>query len=336
MEKESNCRAGSSGEDFRNERKICFDDASVVLHSSSSEIRHPVAGRKEKGVVQGSAQQLNPLRCQVEGCNLDLKGAKAYYSRHKVCGMHSKSPMVIVSGLEQRFCQQCSRFRFHLLKEFDQGKRSCRSRLAGHNERRRKLPPGILPSRNGSRHGGIIMDFMHPMPPDAAKNMIWPTMRNNDGLITNHLQGRSVQSSGLVTSNALPAMFSSPELPFGECITGVSNSTCALSLLSTQPWDTATASAMRRNQRDPVVLGTTEFEMAQTSLTSSGLNASWAFRNHAAQSSSSNGMGLRQTQGAGNCQFSGEIQITQENRNCPEDVSSSELYDHLNDLQWPL
>lgn len=28
--------------------------------------------------------------------------------------------------------------RFHILAEFDKGKRSCRKRLAGHNERRRK------------------------------------------------------------------------------------------------------------------------------------------------------------------------------------------------------
>ena len=50
-----------------------------------------------------------PPRCQVEGCKVDLSDAKTYYSRHKVCGMHSKSPKVIVNGLEQRFCQQCSR-----------------------------------------------------------------------------------------------------------------------------------------------------------------------------------------------------------------------------------
>lgn len=34
--------------------------------------------------------------------------------------------------------------RFHQLTEFDQGKRSCRRRLAGHNERRRKPPPSSL------------------------------------------------------------------------------------------------------------------------------------------------------------------------------------------------
>ncbi|XVF03161.1 hypothetical protein REPUB_Repub04eG0237000 [Reevesia pubescens] len=59
-----------------------------------------------------------------------------YHKRHKVCEAHSKTAKVIVDGIEQRFCQQCSRF--HLLAEFDDGKRSCRKRLAGHNERRRK------------------------------------------------------------------------------------------------------------------------------------------------------------------------------------------------------
>lgn len=59
------------------------------------------------GGVQGGLQ---PPRCQVEGCNLDLSDAKTYYSRHKVCGAHSKTSKVIVNGLEQRFCQQCSRF----------------------------------------------------------------------------------------------------------------------------------------------------------------------------------------------------------------------------------
>ncbi|XP_004239031.2 squamosa promoter-binding-like protein 6 [Solanum lycopersicum] len=74
--------------------------------------------------------------CQVHGCNKDLSSSKDYHKRHKVCNEHSKTAIVIVNGIEQRFCQQCSRF--HLLAEFDEGKRSCRKRLAGHNERRRK------------------------------------------------------------------------------------------------------------------------------------------------------------------------------------------------------
>ncbi|KAB1998718.1 hypothetical protein ES319_D12G109400v1 [Gossypium barbadense] len=75
-------------------------------------------------------------RCQVEGCNVTLVNAKEYHRRHKVCETHSKAPKVVVLGLEQRFCQQCSRF--HVVSEFDDSKRSCRRRLAGHNERRRK------------------------------------------------------------------------------------------------------------------------------------------------------------------------------------------------------
>lgn len=48
-------------------------------------------------------------RCQVEGCHVALMNAKEYHKRHKVCEMHSKAPKVVVLGLEQRFCQQCSR-----------------------------------------------------------------------------------------------------------------------------------------------------------------------------------------------------------------------------------
>ncbi|KAL7603561.1 hypothetical protein Lser_V15G16428 [Lactuca serriola] len=74
--------------------------------------------------------------CQVEGCTADMSNCKTYHRRHKVCELHSKAPVVITGGYQQRFCQQCSRF--HDLIEFDNAKRSCRRRLAGHNERRRK------------------------------------------------------------------------------------------------------------------------------------------------------------------------------------------------------
>nr|CAD90156.1 squamosa promoter binding like-protein [Betula pendula]CAD90157.1 squamosa promoter binding like-protein [Betula pendula] len=77
-----------------------------------------------------------PPTCQVENCNADLTDAKHYHRRHKVCESHAKAPIVYVAGGQKRFCQQCSRF--HDLSEFDEYKKSCRKRLAGHNERRRK------------------------------------------------------------------------------------------------------------------------------------------------------------------------------------------------------
>nr|GMD00229.1 squamosa promoter-binding-like protein 9 [Ipomoea batatas] len=124
--------ADSSSDGLKFGKKVYFEDAALPAVVPSPAKRGRTA----------AAQSGQPPRCQVEGCKADLSEVKAYYSKHKVCGMHSKSPKVIVSGLEQRFCQQCSRF--HQLSEFDQVKRSCRRRLAGHNERRRKPPLGSI------------------------------------------------------------------------------------------------------------------------------------------------------------------------------------------------
>lgn len=60
------------------------------------------------GSVKTAAFAVVP-RCQVEGCHVALVNAKEYHRRHRVCDMHSKAPKVVVLGLEQRFCQQCSR-----------------------------------------------------------------------------------------------------------------------------------------------------------------------------------------------------------------------------------
>ncbi|XP_057980622.1 squamosa promoter-binding-like protein 7 [Malania oleifera] len=92
-------------------------------------------------------------RCQVEGCHVALVNAKEYHRRHKVCEMHSKAPKVVVLGSEQRFCQQCSRF--HAVSEFDDSKRSCRRRLAGHNERRRKSTHDHSSSISRNNHSSL-------------------------------------------------------------------------------------------------------------------------------------------------------------------------------------
>ncbi|XP_076905037.1 squamosa promoter-binding protein 1-like [Bidens hawaiensis] len=89
-----------------------------------------VTGKRGSG--SGSMQAC----CQVDGCTNDMINCKTYHRRHKVCEVHSKAPVVLTGGCQQRFCQQCSRF--HDITEFDGAKRSCRMCLAGHNERRRK------------------------------------------------------------------------------------------------------------------------------------------------------------------------------------------------------
>ncbi|XP_020237510.1 squamosa promoter-binding-like protein 14 [Cajanus cajan] len=92
-----------------------------------------------KRLRSGSPGTASYPMCQVDNCREDLSKAKDYHRRHKVCEAHSKASKALLANQMQRFCQQCSRF--HPLSEFDEGKRSCRRRLAGHNRRRRKTQP---------------------------------------------------------------------------------------------------------------------------------------------------------------------------------------------------
>ncbi|XP_020540121.1 squamosa promoter-binding protein 1 [Jatropha curcas] len=117
------------------------DDGSLEMGSvddciESNKKKKAVAGGGKKGFGGGGAGSGGMRCCQAEKCTADLTYAKPYHKRHKVCEYHSKAQIVVVDGIRQRFCQQCSRF--HELSEFDETKRSCRRRLAGHNERRRK------------------------------------------------------------------------------------------------------------------------------------------------------------------------------------------------------
>ncbi|KAK8960152.1 Squamosa promoter-binding-like protein 16 [Platanthera guangdongensis] len=128
------------------------------------------------------------VSCLVDGCINDLSSCREYHRRHKVCEVHSKTPIVLVGGQEQRFCQQCSRF--HLLAEFDEVKRSCRKRLDGHNRRRRKPQPdsvnsgNLFPNHHGSR-------FTYPQIfSTAATGTSWSSIikSEEDALFSHHSQ----------------------------------------------------------------------------------------------------------------------------------------------------
>ena len=67
--------------------------------------------KRTKGEEGGGAE----VRCQVEGCELELGTAKDYHRKHRVCEAHTKCPRVVVAGQERRFCQQCSRSMLFLL-----------------------------------------------------------------------------------------------------------------------------------------------------------------------------------------------------------------------------
>ncbi|KAK4357650.1 hypothetical protein RND71_023260 [Anisodus tanguticus] len=115
-------------------------------------------GSSKRAKAPGNIAQV--ARCLVDGCNADLSQCREYHRRHKVCEVHSKTAKVSIGGREQRFCQQCSRF--HSLVEFDDGKRSCRKRLDGHNRRRRKPQPDSMAKNSGlifGQQGTKLLSF---------------------------------------------------------------------------------------------------------------------------------------------------------------------------------
>ncbi|XWS56204.1 hypothetical protein CRYUN_Cryun09bG0066100 [Craigia yunnanensis] len=318
------------------------------------------SGRKARvgGVVQGAQTP----RCQVEGCKVDLSDAKAYYSRHKVCGMHSKSPKVIVAGLEQRFCQQCSRF--HQLPEFDQGKRSCRRRLAGHNERRRKPPAGSLLSshygrlsssiiESSMRGGSFIMDFTAY--PRLSGRDAWPTARSSERISGNQntARGRSLPHPWQNNSENPPpdlflqgslggTGFSGTGIPPGKCFPEVGDSSRALSLLSNQPWGSRNrASSLGVND----MINTEGSSVAQPTTPHGAVvnpysNASWGFKGNDYGSSSHEmppHLGLGQISEPVSSQFSGGLELSQQSRRQSMELEQSRAYDtSTQHIQWSL
>ncbi|KAL6840663.1 hypothetical protein ACP4OV_029527 [Aristida adscensionis] len=120
--------------------------AAVPVSPASS----AAAGTARGGAAAAGGGGGSRPSCQAEGCRAEL--SERYNRRHKVCVPHSKTPVVLVAGIRQRFCQQCSRF--HELSEFDDLKRSCRRRLMGHNERRRRGSAGPRGGGGGGGSGG--------------------------------------------------------------------------------------------------------------------------------------------------------------------------------------
>lgn len=67
----------------------------------------PSSGSSKRSRLQNGSQNFS---CLVDGCDSDLGDCREYHRRHRVCEKHSKTPVVLVGGKQQRFCQQCSRY----------------------------------------------------------------------------------------------------------------------------------------------------------------------------------------------------------------------------------
>ncbi|KAF2310822.1 hypothetical protein GH714_017456 [Hevea brasiliensis] len=151
------------------------DGLRLNLAGGLNSVEEPVS-RPNKRVRSGSPGTATYPMCQVDNCKEDLTSAKDYHRRHKVCEVHSKSTKALVGKQMQRF---------HPLSEFDEGKRSCRRRLAGHNRRRRKTQPEDVTSRlllpgNRDSSGNANLDIVNLLTALAR------TQGENEGKIINN------------------------------------------------------------------------------------------------------------------------------------------------------
>lgn len=105
LKREDGCSSGVDGGSYGSTR-IGLNLGHRTYFSSRKTVEIDHLFKRSRGLYQ--ANQI-PL-CQVEGCKVNLTSAKHYHRRHRVCEFHSKATKVFLAGgLEQRFCQQCSR-----------------------------------------------------------------------------------------------------------------------------------------------------------------------------------------------------------------------------------
>ncbi|XP_035831571.1 squamosa promoter-binding-like protein 7 isoform X2 [Helianthus annuus] len=101
----------------------------------AAEEEEEAASKKKKRAVT-VRKSSGGSRCQVSGCETDISELKGYHKRHRVCLRCAYAGSVVIDGESKRYCQQCGKF--HVLSDFDEGKRSCRRKLERHNNRRRR------------------------------------------------------------------------------------------------------------------------------------------------------------------------------------------------------
>lgn len=129
--------------------------------------------------------------CKVPGCKKVLIGLKRYHRRYKICPDHLKMSVVIINGDECRFCQLCGKFQ--PLCDFDGTRRSCRTKLARHNERRQKYKK----TSNEKASGDDNVSAFQRMGKESSTSGSWSNKLYHGTLIASQLpfQGSSCNPS---------------------------------------------------------------------------------------------------------------------------------------------
>ena len=115
MESNAEAKEKAKKEVFEDEKEDEEDGGGAATEDEKKKRVTAMATAASASLKKGGMNHLQAPSCQAEKCAVDLTDAKRYHRRHKVCEQHSKAPVVIVAGLRQRFCQQCSRSNLCLL-----------------------------------------------------------------------------------------------------------------------------------------------------------------------------------------------------------------------------
>jgi hypothetical protein len=101
------------GRNIGNSSSVFGDTEQVISLSKwkDSALAKPEGSRSSSSKrTRGNGVGTNQMPiCLVDGCDSDFSNCREYHKRHKVCDVHSKTPVVTINGHKQRFCQQCSR-----------------------------------------------------------------------------------------------------------------------------------------------------------------------------------------------------------------------------------
>ncbi|XP_052208013.1 squamosa promoter-binding-like protein 7 isoform X1 [Diospyros lotus] len=145
---ESSAQSGSGRVRKRDPRATCSNFLAGRIPCACPEMDEKL---EEEG-LPGKKRSRVAARCQVPGCEADIGELKGYHRRHRVCLRCANARSVVLDGQRKRYCQQCGKF--HILSDFDEGKRSCRRKLERHNNRRRRKPneSGVTVEREGQGH----------------------------------------------------------------------------------------------------------------------------------------------------------------------------------------
>ncbi|KAK2976127.1 hypothetical protein RJ640_010662 [Escallonia rubra] len=203
---------------------------------------------------------------------------------------------------------------------------------------------------NGSRGGGFLMDFAShrvsgrgPWPNGRASEQLSGNQPTAIGKFVPHpWQSNSENPPPDIQGSANRTPYPGPAMSSGGCFTGVSDSSCALSLLSNQPWGSRSQpsslgeNTLLHSEGPPMIQAAATHGAAVSHFSSS----SWGFKGNEAASSSHEmhpHLGLGQVSHSATGHYSGELELAQHGGRQYMEVEHSRAYDSsAQHMHWSL